>query len=101
MFEFKEWTCIFPGKMGISWKRAWDGVGTKEEAEEQAKKNCNVIAIPLQLFENIKRQERSLVIAMKKLNEVGYCQSIHDNDVWLKIHGVLSRGEGEPVCDNE
>jgi len=60
---FKEWTTIFPGKMGLSWKRGWDGVGTKEEAETEAAKNCNVIAVPLQLFEHIKEIEQRMVKA--------------------------------------
>jgi len=42
---FQDWTCMFPGKMGLSWKRAWDGVGSKEEAEAQARRIRDVGAI--------------------------------------------------------
>lgn len=42
---------------------AWDGVGSKDEAEEQAKKNCNVVAVPMQLFEHMKEVERRMVEA--------------------------------------
>jgi len=58
---FQGWTTIFPGKGGLSWKRGWDGIGTKEEAEAIASKNCNVIAVPFQLFEHIKEMERKVV----------------------------------------
>jgi hypothetical protein len=68
MSVFQKWTCVFPGKMGLSWKRAWDGVGSKEEAEAQAAKNCNVVAVPLQLFETMKEHERRMVIAERPLN---------------------------------
>ena len=67
---FQKWTTIFPGKMGLSWKRGWDGVGTKEEAEAIASKNCNVIAVPLELFERIKDNERRMVIAERFQREV-------------------------------
>ncbi len=67
MSVFQEWTTIFPGKMGLSWKRGWDGVGTQEEAEAVAAKNCNVVAVPLQLFEHIKETERRMVIAEREL----------------------------------
>jgi hypothetical protein len=70
MSVFNEWTCAFPGKMGLSWKRAWDGVGTKEEAEIQSAKNCDVIAIPLQLFEKMKEHERRMVLAENKLDRL-------------------------------
>ena len=71
MSAFAEWTCIFPGKMGLSWKRVWDDVGTKEEAEAQAEKNCNVIAVPLQLFEHVKEVEKRMVLAERALAERG------------------------------
>ena len=67
---FKEWTCIFPGKMGISWKRAWDEVGTKSEAEAEAAKNCSVIAVPLQLFTHIKEYEHRMVAAENELTRL-------------------------------
>jgi hypothetical protein len=68
MNVFNEWTCIFPGKMGLSWKRAWNGVGTKEQAEEIALRNCNTVAVPLQLFETMKEHERRMVVAERALN---------------------------------
>lgn len=61
------WTCIFPGKMGISWKLAWNNHGTKAEAEEQASKNCNVIAVPLALWLRYKEYESRAVVAERKL----------------------------------
>lgn len=60
------WTCMFPGKMGISWKASW-GTGTKEEAEAQASKNCNVIAVPLALWLRYKEYEHRAVAAERKL----------------------------------
>jgi hypothetical protein len=63
---FAEWTVIFPGKMGLSWKQAWHS-GTKEAAEAQAAKNCNAIAVPVQLFEKMKEHERRMVIAEREL----------------------------------
>ena len=66
---FEEWTTIFPGKMGLSWKRGWYGVGTKEEAEAEAAKNCNVVAVPLQLFEHVKEMEHRMVKAERQLRE--------------------------------
>ena len=68
MNVFNEWTCIFPGKMGLSWKRAWNGVGTKEQAEEIALRSCNTVAVPLQLFETMKEHERRMVVAERALN---------------------------------
>jgi hypothetical protein len=67
MSVFDTWTCIFPGKMGLSWKRAWDGQGTKEEAEAQAAKNCNVVVVPVQLYDHIKEIERRMVQAEGRL----------------------------------
>lgn len=67
---FKEWTTAFPGKMGLSWKRGWDGVGTKEEAEAMATEYCNTIAIPVQLFEHIKEMERRMVEAETALAQI-------------------------------
>ena len=64
--DFAEWTCIFPGKMGLSWKRAWDGVGTKEEAEIQAMKHCNTVAVPLALFEHIRNVAKRMVEAKQE-----------------------------------
>jgi hypothetical protein len=59
---FKNWTCIFPGKMGISWKQAtWNWSGTKEEAEKHASQYCNCIAVPIELFEHIKKMESRVV----------------------------------------
>lgn len=66
---FEKWTTAFPGKMGLSWKRGWDGVGTKEEAETEAAKNCNVIALPLYLFLHIKQIEHRMVVAERIVNQ--------------------------------
>lgn len=70
MNVFEKWTCIFPGKMGLSWKLSWNSYGTKEEAEAQAIKNCNVVAVPLQLYEHIKDVEQRMVKAERELNEL-------------------------------
>lgn len=67
---FTRWTCTFPGKMGLSWKRAWDGEGSKEEAEAEAAKNCNVVAVPVELFEKMKHYEHRTVEAERKLQEL-------------------------------
>lgn len=71
---YKEWTCIFPGKLGLYWKRAWDGICTKEEAELQASKNCNVISVPVQLFEYIKEIECRMVSAEALIPEKNNAQ---------------------------
>jgi len=71
MNVFEEWTCIFPGKHGLSWKQAWYGSGPREEAENQASKNCNVVAVPLQLFQHIKEIEHRMVAAETKLQDLG------------------------------
>lgn len=63
MSAFAKWTCVFPGKMGLSWKRTWHGTGTKEEAERQASKNRNVVAVPLEMFRKIKEHESRMVLA--------------------------------------
>lgn len=68
---FKEWTCVFPGKGGLCWKRAWDCVGSREEAEAQAAKNCNVVAVPVDLWENINYYQKQYVVLYNKL-EVFY-----------------------------
>ncbi len=59
----ERWTCVFPGKMGISWKLAWNSCGTKQEAEVQAAKNCNVVAVPLALWLRYKEYEHRSVAA--------------------------------------
>jgi len=70
--ETELWTCIFPGKMGISWKLAWNSYGTKAEAEEQAAKNRNVVAVPLALWLRYKEYEHRTVVAERKLlDELG------------------------------
>lgn len=61
------WTCIFPGKHGICWKRAWDAEGAEEEAKAQAAKNCNVVAVPLQLWESIDKYQRGWVEKEKEI----------------------------------
>jgi hypothetical protein len=67
----EKWTCVFPGKMGISWKLSWNEHGTKEEAEIQAAKNCNVVAIPLALWLRYQEYENRAVAAELKLLEFG------------------------------
>jgi hypothetical protein len=67
--EAEQWTCIFPGKMGISWKLAWNRHGTKSEAETQAAKNRNVVAVPLALWLRYKEYEHRSVVAERKLQE--------------------------------
>jgi hypothetical protein len=70
--EDEQWTCIFPGKMGISWKIAWNSHGTKAEAEAQAAKNRNVLAVPLALWLRYREYEYCLVVAKQKLvDELG------------------------------
>lgn len=72
MFSWGNWTCIFPGKMGLSWKRAsWCGAGTREAAEAEATKFCNVIAVPVQLCDHIKAIEIRALVAERKLQELG------------------------------
>lgn len=89
MSAFKEWTCTFPGKMGLSWKRAWGGVGTKEEAEAEAAKYCNVVAVPLELFEKMKEHERRMVQAERKLESV--CTDYNGNPWPLTENPLLER----------
>lgn len=62
---FKDWVCIFPGKMGISWKLSHEAT-TREEAEIQAAKNCNVVAVPLQLYEKMRELEDRMMNAERK-----------------------------------
>lgn len=72
MYVFDRWTCIFPGKLGLSWKHAppYEHYATKEEAEAVAAKNCNVVAVPSQLFEKMKEHERRMVAAERELAEI-------------------------------
>ena len=67
--EDELWVCVFPGKMGISWKLTW-GHGTRQEAEAQAAKNRNVVAVPLALWLRYKEYEHRSVAAEAKLVEV-------------------------------
>jgi hypothetical protein len=76
--EDEKWTCIFPGKMGISWKRAWEGEGTRAEAEAQAAKNRNVIAVPVALWLRYKEYEHRCVAAERKLMEVASIRLDYD-----------------------
>lgn len=69
MSAFTQWTCIFPGKHGLSWRLAWNSQGTKEEAEAEATKHCNVIAVPVELYIHIKDIERRMVEAERRLNK--------------------------------
>ncbi len=84
MNVFDRWTCIFPGKMGLSWKLAWNSFGTKEEAEEQAAKNCNVVAVPVQLYEHIKETERRMVEAERKLDNLRVADLVKEASVKIK-----------------
>ena len=78
--ESELWTCIFPGKMGISWKNSW-GQGTKAEAEEQATKNRNVIAVPVALWLRYKEYEHRTVVAEQKLlDELGLRADYKDGE---------------------
>ena len=67
---FKEWVCIFPGKFGLSWKHAhpYDIYNSKEEAEVEALKYGNVVAVPLKLFEQMKKYEERMVVAERTLD---------------------------------
>lgn len=70
-----KWVVVFPGKMGISWKHAYpyvDHYTSFEEANAQASKNANTVAIPLALFERYKEYERRMVQAERTLQQ---CQS--------------------------
>ena len=50
-----KWVCIFPGKMGLVWKLAYNKIfDTRIEAEIEADKYCNVIAVPVMLYEHLK-----------------------------------------------
>lgn len=57
--------------MGLCWKRAWDGTGTREDAERQAARNCNVVAVPLELFECLNEYQCRTAAAERKLAELG------------------------------
>jgi hypothetical protein len=72
---FDKWVCVFPGKMAICWKEASVEFDTREEAEEQAKKNCNVVAVPVALFDNYKNYIQKLQLAERLLRELGMYQS--------------------------
>ncbi len=65
---YDRWACIFPGKMGLSWKLV--GLGSKEQAEEECKKHCNTVAIPEQLYVHLKNLEHRVTIAERTLNHI-------------------------------
>lgn len=67
---FDKWVCVFPGKMGISWKLAYGGVFSKEEAESYAIKYGNVVVVPLAFWEKYREYEHQAVVAKQKLIEV-------------------------------
>lgn len=46
-------------------------MGTKGQAAAEAEKYCNSVAIPLQLFEHLKFMELRVVVAERKLQELG------------------------------
>src|SRR5215813_4866279 len=66
---YKEWVCVFPGKMGIAWKLADSEVSTKEEAEKRAERNCNVVAVPLAFWEKYSEFSHRMVKAERDLQE--------------------------------
>lgn len=72
MSIFEKWTTTFPGKMGLSWKRGWHGEGTKAEAEAQADKNCNAVAVPVEFFDRYKEYERRMVEAERELSDLKF-----------------------------
>ncbi len=73
---FNEWTCVHPGKGHICWKRATSFVGTKEEAEAEANKWANVVAVPLHLADKIDEYNRRTVAAEQLLDQVYFL--LHD-----------------------
>jgi hypothetical protein len=68
MNVFEKWVCVHPGKMGLYWKIARSGEWIKEEAEIEASKNCNVVAIPLELFNHIEDIQNRVFKAESLLN---------------------------------
>jgi hypothetical protein len=98
----EKWTCVFPGKMGISWKLAWNAYGTRGEAEAQAAKNCNVVAVPLALWLRYKEYEHRAVAAERKLaNEFGvrldYVGDEPDPDARIRFVEIKPTDEKSPV----
>lgn len=65
----EEWICVFPGKMGITWKQAWSPT-SKDEAEKQASKNRNTIAIPLAFWKRYKAFEQEYMKLKSKICEL-------------------------------
>lgn len=78
MSNYKEWTVVFPGKMGISWKRFQEFIGTEDEARAEAAKWGNSVAVPLELCLKMKEYERRTVAAEQKLQELGYRSEYKD-----------------------
>lgn len=66
---YNAWTVIFPGKMGIAWKRAWEGEGTQEEARLRADQNCNAVAVPIEVWNHIDKTQRELVAIGNRVRE--------------------------------
>lgn len=67
---FGEYACVFPGKMGISWKLAsgpWDDL---EKARDEAEKNCNVAVVPWEFWERYKEYEGRMVAAEAELSKL-------------------------------
>lgn len=77
--HFEQWICVFPGKMGLSWKPASGRIGSKEEIELEAEGYRNTVAIPLQLFETMKDHERRMVVAEQKVNEA---RVVRENELY-------------------
>lgn len=66
-----KWVCIFPGKGELYLKLATDReFDSEKEAQEQASRNCNVVAIPLCFWEKIEEIQDRAVQAEGKLNEI-------------------------------
>lgn len=68
---YAEWTCVFPGKMGLSWKLAWNHIDTEENARDWAAHFSNAVAVPLELYRHMKEMEHRVVAAEGKLQEMG------------------------------
>lgn len=96
MSAFKTWTVVFPGKMNLSWKRAsFFDYGTREEAEAEAARYANVVAVPVELRDHLKEVEHRMVAAERKLNEFGVRQDYKDGAVSYVELGYKTKPEGE------
>jgi hypothetical protein len=67
------WICVFPGKMGWSWKEASGLVHhDKESAEAEAAKNCNVQVVPHDFFLKYRDAVKRMQAAEHQLRELGF-----------------------------